>query len=55
MVSEATVKTHVNRAMTKLNLSSRAQGVVLAYETGLVRLGAGRTASPGAGPLVSRP
>ncbi|MBB2911504.1 DNA-binding NarL/FixJ family response regulator [Streptosporangium becharense] len=36
-VSEATVKTHLNRAMTKLSLSSRAQAVALAYETGLVR------------------
>ncbi|MBW1596515.1 response regulator transcription factor [Streptomyces sp. JJ38] len=36
VISEATVKTHLNRAMTKLNLASRAQAVVLAYETGLV-------------------
>ncbi|MFC4585794.1 response regulator [Sphaerisporangium corydalis] len=35
-VSEATVKTHLNRTMTKLALSSRAQAVALAYETGLV-------------------
>ncbi len=35
-VSEATVKTHLNRLMTKLTLCSRAQAVVLAYETGLV-------------------
>ena len=35
-VGEATVKTHVNRAMTKLGVSSRAQAVVVAYETGLV-------------------
>ncbi|WP_345632444.1 response regulator transcription factor [Rugosimonospora acidiphila] len=40
VVSEATVKTHVNRTMTKLNLSSRAQAVVLAYEVGLVGRGA---------------
>ncbi|HEX6497609.1 MAG TPA: response regulator transcription factor, partial [Micromonosporaceae bacterium] len=40
MVSEATVKTHLNRTMAKLNLSSRAQAVVLAYEVGLVRPGA---------------
>ena len=35
-ISEATVKTHLNRTMTKLGLASRAQAVVLAYETGLV-------------------
>nr|WP_042181963.1 response regulator transcription factor [Kibdelosporangium sp. MJ126-NF4]CTQ88524.1 DNA-binding response regulator, LuxR family [Kibdelosporangium sp. MJ126-NF4] len=35
-VSEATIKTHLNRAMTKLGLTSRAQAVVVAYETGLV-------------------
>jgi DNA-binding NarL/FixJ family response regulator len=37
VVSEATVKTHLNRAMAKLGLASRAQVVVLAYETGLIR------------------
>ncbi|GAA1948494.1 response regulator [Kitasatospora viridis] len=42
LVSVATVKTHLNRAMAKLNLSSRAQAVVLAYESGLVT--PGRTA-----------
>lgn len=35
-VSEATVKTHLHRAMAKLNLASRAQVVALAYESGLV-------------------
>jgi len=39
VVSEATIKTHLNRTMTKLNLSSRAQAVVLAYEAELVRPG----------------
>ncbi|MFE2511356.1 response regulator [Streptomyces naganishii] len=38
-ISEATVKTHLNRTMSKLSLSSRAQAVVLAYESGLVRPG----------------
>ena len=38
-ISEATVKTHLNRTMTKLDLNSRAQAVVLAYETGLVTPG----------------
>jgi DNA-binding NarL/FixJ family response regulator len=35
-LTEATVKTHLNRVMTKLSLNSRAQVVVFAYETGLV-------------------
>jgi DNA-binding NarL/FixJ family response regulator len=38
-LSEATVKTHVTRIFTKLNLRDRAQAVVLAYETGLVAPG----------------
>lgn len=36
VISEATVKTHLNRIMAKLHLASRAQAVVLAYESGLV-------------------
>jgi DNA-binding NarL/FixJ family response regulator len=35
-LSEATVKTHLARTMTKLRLRDRAQAVVLAYESGLV-------------------
>ncbi|MEU7243818.1 LuxR C-terminal-related transcriptional regulator [Streptomyces sparsogenes] len=35
-ISEATVKTHLNRAMGKLEISSRAQAVALSYEFGLV-------------------
>jgi DNA-binding NarL/FixJ family response regulator len=40
-VSEATIKTHLNRTMAKLRLTSRAQAVVVAYETGLVTPGRG--------------
>jgi DNA-binding NarL/FixJ family response regulator len=36
-VSPLTVKTHVNRAMGKLGARDRAQLVVIAYESGLVR------------------
>ncbi|WEH42209.1 response regulator transcription factor [Streptomyces sp. AM 2-1-1] len=37
LVSPLTVKTHVNRAMAKLGARDRAQLVVIAYESGLVR------------------
>ena len=38
-VSEATVKTHMNRLLAKLGQRTRAQLVVLAYESGFVRPG----------------
>ena len=38
-MSPATAKTHVSRAMTKLNARDRAQLVMVAYETGLVTPG----------------
>ena len=39
VVGDATVKTHVARIFSKLDVHDRAQAVVLAYETGLVQPG----------------
>lgn len=48
-LSPSTVKTHINRAMTKLGARDRAQLVVIAYQTGLVRPGeaGGTVRAPG--------
>jgi DNA-binding NarL/FixJ family response regulator len=45
-LSPLTAKTHVNRAMTKLNVRDRAQLVVLAYRSGLVQPGEHLPAQP---------
>jgi DNA-binding NarL/FixJ family response regulator len=39
VIGHSTVKTHVNRVLTKLALRDRAQAVVFAYEAGLVQPG----------------
>jgi DNA-binding NarL/FixJ family response regulator len=41
VVSEATVKTHVNRLFAKLGVRDRVQAVVYAYQNGVVEVGKG--------------
>jgi len=48
-LSEATVKTYVTRILSKLGLRDRAQAVVFAYESGLVRPGIGQATRVTAG------
>jgi DNA-binding NarL/FixJ family response regulator len=49
-LSPHTAKTHVNRAMTKLGARDRAQLVIAAYESGLVRATAALGEQDSAGP-----
>ena len=44
VIAQQTTKTHVGRILAKLDLRDRAQAVVLAYETGLVKPADDRTA-----------
>ncbi len=38
-LSQATVKTHISRVLTKLGIRDRVQAVIAAYESGIVSLG----------------
>jgi DNA-binding NarL/FixJ family response regulator len=49
IVSEATVKTHVAGVLAKLGLRNRAQAVVFAYESGMIRAGAGTSGASASG------
>ena len=40
VLGDATIKTHLARIFSKLNIHDRAQAIVLAYETGLIQPGA---------------
>lgn len=55
LMSPLTAKTHVSRAMTKLGARDRAQLVVLAYETGLVKAGEPRRPAGGVPPALVGP
>jgi DNA-binding NarL/FixJ family response regulator len=49
VLGETTVKTHVSRILSKLDLRDRVQIVVIAYEAGLIRPGDGEAAHPSGG------
>jgi DNA-binding NarL/FixJ family response regulator len=53
VVSPATAKTHVSRALCKLGARDRAQLVTLAYESGLVLPAPRRRSPPGARPAIA--
>jgi DNA-binding NarL/FixJ family response regulator len=55
VISRATVKTHVSRALGKLDVRDRAQLVAVAYQTGLVHPGQSRAlrAVPAPGSMVA--
>jgi len=50
VIGQSTVKTYVNRLLTKLDLRDRTQAVVYAYEHGLVVPGATPPSAPVSGP-----
>ncbi|HEV7752014.1 MAG TPA: response regulator transcription factor [Baekduia sp.] len=54
VISPATAKTHVSRAMVKLHAHDRAQLAVLAYQTGLVFAGGARAAAAAAHRITGR-
>jgi DNA-binding NarL/FixJ family response regulator len=54
IISRATAKTHVSRAMVKLHAHDRAQLAVLAYQTGLVFAGGARAAAAAAQRIAGR-
>jgi len=52
IVSGTTVKTHVARVLSKLNLRDRVQAVVLAYEAGIVSPGSAKASQGTAGQIT---